>query len=660
MRYQNLLKMLATTGFCIIAFAGCGGGSNYSSTVIPITSTALRGTALVPTGVATSRTATSRSGSAVSEIVLPGAQVKVGRLLKNGTLEEIDGLTSVTDASGKYTISGVPAGENFVVTASKLVSENGNNITIIVQGFVTVDTFDIAAGGKENVTLNSASTLTVEMVKDIIATVNAGKMEDQQIDASRVPHEVVDALQTEVVSALNEESRNTVDVSQIVKGDSGARDQLKLLENSAGGDVLSDMKANASTKGSLRVKVVQKGDSGEEDEINGTKLKDAKVVLTIDGIVSSGITDADGEAFFSDLETGKTVGIEIAAEGYAILRTTSVIDYAGIANDVVVFVEKITENQKPISKAGPDQTVLEGTVITLDGSSSFDPDGDTITYIWNQIDGATQTLSSVSVEKLTFTPSADGVFIFSLIVSDGSISSDADEVVITVDNVVCVVASDCEDSDALTVDSCTNGGTTTAACVNVAIECNVDDDCDDSDDLTDDMCENGGTISASCSNTSCVACTSNNYCAIKENDYGHVWMSCANAGTCDAVCITRGDSCELQTLYNPYSNIIECSTDSYCDDGDSTTMDICENKGVCGAVCVNEVCTNECTSDAECDDNNALTIDTCEDVHTCSKECVHTACTPVCVQDMDCPASTPFSTEVCDNPNTCNASCRTL
>jgi YVTN family beta-propeller protein len=50
-------------------------------------------------------------------------------------------------------------------------------------------------------------------------------------------------------------------------------------------------------------------------------------------------------------------------------------------------------NHPPVADAGSDQTVQEGSPVTLDGSNSYDPDSDTITYSWAQTAGPSITLS---------------------------------------------------------------------------------------------------------------------------------------------------------------------------------------------------------------------------------------------------------------------------
>jgi hypothetical protein len=62
-------------------------------------------------------------------------------------------------------------------------------------------------------------------------------------------------------------------------------------------------------------------------------------------------------------------------------------------------------NDPPTADAGPNQTVDEGSAVTLNGSNSFDPDfGDSITYQWIQTGGTpTVTLNGANTAAPTFT-----------------------------------------------------------------------------------------------------------------------------------------------------------------------------------------------------------------------------------------------------------------
>jgi hypothetical protein len=105
------------------------------------------------------------------------------------------------------------------------------------------------------------------------------------------------------------------------------------------------------------------------------------------------------------------------------------------ADEVIITVKNV--NKVPVANAGADQTVNENSLVTLDGSLSSDADGQTITYLWTAPDGI--TLSSATAQKPSFTVpevTADKTYTFSLVVNDGTASSVANEVIVTVKNIV--------------------------------------------------------------------------------------------------------------------------------------------------------------------------------------------------------------------------------
>ena len=110
-----------------------------------------------------------------------------------------------------------------------------------------------------------------------------------------------------------------------------------------------------------------------------------------------------------------------------------------VATQLTLISNPITlqvQNQTFSANAGLDQTVNEGTVVSLDGSLSYDPAGNPLTYKWTAPSGI--TLSSASGSKPTFTAPkvvADTSFTFFLIVNNGTLDSPADQVLITVLNV---------------------------------------------------------------------------------------------------------------------------------------------------------------------------------------------------------------------------------
>jgi len=91
-------------------------------------------------------------------------------------------------------------------------------------------------------------------------------------------------------------------------------------------------------------------------------------------------------------------------------------------------------NNVPAADAGPDRSVGTNETVTLDGSSSSDPDNDPLVFRWRLTSapqGSVATLSDATAVSPSFTPDAAGVYTLELVVSDGKSSSAADTVTIT-------------------------------------------------------------------------------------------------------------------------------------------------------------------------------------------------------------------------------------
>jgi len=80
-------------------------------------------------------------------------------------------------------------------------------------------------------------------------------------------------------------------------------------------------------------------------------------------------------------------------------------------------------NVAPDANAGVDQNADINALVNLDGSLSWDPNGDVISFAWTQVSGTSVTLAGASTATPSFTsPGADTDLVFQLIVSDGSLT----------------------------------------------------------------------------------------------------------------------------------------------------------------------------------------------------------------------------------------------
>ena len=96
-------------------------------------------------------------------------------------------------------------------------------------------------------------------------------------------------------------------------------------------------------------------------------------------------------------------------------------------------------NNAPVADAGDDQVVYLNSVVSLNGSNSFDPDDDPLSFQWNlksRPQNSQTVLSSTSVKSPTFTVDEIGEYVISLTVNDGVAISSVDEIRIVADKVM--------------------------------------------------------------------------------------------------------------------------------------------------------------------------------------------------------------------------------
>jgi PKD repeat protein len=156
-------------------------------------------------------------------------------------------------------------------------------------------------------------------------------------------------------------------------------------------------------------------------------------LVTLDGSLSS---DPDGDALTYTWQpiAGPALILNISnavrptflapavPQGGATVTVQLTVSDGTLTSAPAVFNLSITNvNHPPVAVAGPDQTVHAGSLVQLDGSGSFDEDGDPLTYQWTQNSGPLVALSNAHIVRPVFTaPVGSTTLSFTLTVSDGS------------------------------------------------------------------------------------------------------------------------------------------------------------------------------------------------------------------------------------------------
>jgi hypothetical protein len=104
-------------------------------------------------------------------------------------------------------------------------------------------------------------------------------------------------------------------------------------------------------------------------------------------------------------------------EGYNGVRHAVPVDVPRVRYEVLTRRTR-TGNDAPIADAGPDQVGVQPGTITLNGSRSYDPEGDAITFKWEQVAGPAISISGMNTSIATFTAVSGQSYSFRLTVTD--------------------------------------------------------------------------------------------------------------------------------------------------------------------------------------------------------------------------------------------------
>ena len=168
--------------------------------------------------------------------------------------------------------------------------------------------------------------------------------------------------------------------------------------------------------------------------------------VTLDGSKSS---DANGDLItYSWTITSKPAGSNAVLTNSTSAKPTFTADISGVyvavltvndgklsSNLTTVPIAAAAANVAPVANAGVNQNILTSTLVTLDGSASSDAHGDRINYSWTLTSvplGSNASIANPTTSKPIFTPDKIGIYVASLTVNDGKLSSNAATVIIKV------------------------------------------------------------------------------------------------------------------------------------------------------------------------------------------------------------------------------------
>lgn len=137
-----------------------------------------------------------------------------------------------------------------------------------------------------------------------------------------------------------------------------------------------------------------------------------------------------------DSASSSRANVLLAVEGTFEFRLT-VFDDSGASDQAEVRLTATAlssgdGNHRPLANAGADGAAIVGQQATLDGSASTDADGDSLSFLWVQIEGPGAILRAGDQARAQVQFVEPGRYVFRLVVVDPQGSSNSDMVTLTV------------------------------------------------------------------------------------------------------------------------------------------------------------------------------------------------------------------------------------
>jgi hypothetical protein len=169
----------------------------------------------------------------------------------------------------------------------------------------------------------------------------------------------------------------------------------------------------------------------ESDFSDEISLKIDTPIKTNPSIKSSGLvkpTTGDNNtipvAYINAYKTGDSDATDTKA------RTATRFENNGEINNINSGGDATIQNTGPVADAGPDQKVITGDVVKLNGNKSYDNAGTALSYEWRQTAGTTVFLSDPASSEPEFCAYAPDIYTFELVVRDDYTTSDPSYVII--------------------------------------------------------------------------------------------------------------------------------------------------------------------------------------------------------------------------------------